>query len=59
MSILDDLINESMIQDAFGIFDNTEKELLNKTLQEEWLSTDNDECEQFASKGLHGRCGDY
>lgn len=58
MSILDDFMDDHIIQDALGIFDRTEKELSNEVLREEFFSMDDDECEIFSSKGLHGRIGD-
>lgn len=58
MSILDDFMDDHIIQDAFGIFDRTEQESLDEVLRDEFLSMEDDECEIFSSKGLHGRIGD-
>ena len=52
MSIVDDFVDEYMIQDTLGIFEKTEKELLNEALREECLSMNEDEFEVFTSKGM-------
>lgn len=56
MSVLDNLLDEFMFQDASSIFEKSEKELLNDILREEQLSTDDDEI--LINQGLHGKIGD-
>lgn len=52
MSMIDDFVDEYMIQDTLGMFEKTEKELLNETLRKECLSMDEYEFELFTSKGI-------
>ena len=49
MSVLDDLLDEFMFQDASSIFEKSEKELLNDVLREEQLSTDDDDFDDARS----------
>ena len=49
MSVLDDLLDDFMFQDASSIFDKSEKELLNDILREEQLSTDDDDFDDARS----------
>lgn len=42
MSLLDDMLDEEILRDAIGIFDKTEKELLEDLLFDEKLMLDED-----------------
>lgn len=52
MSLLDDILDDGMIQDAIGIFDNNDVESTRCALREEWLSMDDDEMSIFSQKGI-------
>lgn len=52
MSLLDDILDDGMIQDAIGIFDNNDVESTRCALREEWLSMDDDEMSIFSQKGM-------